>query len=63
MVETNPSSDKYSSWCTVELEGGKRIKVSLKHTGAGKFLILADQEGGKFVGKRVDASDIINCLI
>ena len=63
MVETSPSVDKYSSWCTVELEGGKRIRVSLKHTGRGKFLILADEESGKFVGKRVDASDIVNCLI
>jgi|SoiMetStandDraft_5_1073268.scaffolds.fasta_scaffold2387297_1 hypothetical protein len=63
MVETNPSGDKYASWCTVELERGKRVRVSLKHTGRGKFLILADQENGKFVGKRVDASDIVNCLI
>jgi hypothetical protein len=62
-VETNPSADKYSSWCTIELSGGKRIKVKVKHTGGGKFLILADEEGEKFVGKRVDASDIINCLI
>lgn len=41
---------------------GKRIKARLAHVGRGKFLILDDEEGGKYIDKTVDASDIVNCL-
>jgi hypothetical protein len=62
MSTINSSMDKYSSWCTVEVEGGKRIKVRLAHVGRGRFLVLEDDEGGKYTDKKVDASDIVNCL-
>jgi hypothetical protein len=45
----------------VELYEGKRIKVRLAHIGRGRFLILDDEEGGTYIDKTVDASDIVNC--
>jgi hypothetical protein len=62
MPKTNSSLEKHSSWCPLELNGGKRLKVSLLHIGRGKFRILDDEEGGKYIDKTVDASDIVNCL-
>jgi hypothetical protein len=41
---------------------GKRIKARLAHVGRVKFLILDDEEGGKYVDTTVDASDIVSCL-
>jgi hypothetical protein len=41
---------------------GKRIKARLAHVGRGKFLILDDEEGGKYVDTTVDASHIVSCL-
>jgi hypothetical protein len=61
MAKANPSLEKHSSWCTVELNEGKRVKARLSHVGRGKFLILEDDDGGKYVNKTVDASDIVNC--
>jgi len=62
MSTINSSRDKYSSWCSAAIEGVKRIKVRLAHVGIGKFLVLEDVEGGKYIDKKVDASDIVNCL-
>jgi hypothetical protein len=41
---------------------GKRIKARLALVGRGKFLILDDEEGGKYVDTTVDASDIVSYL-
>jgi hypothetical protein len=62
MSKTNSSLEKRSSWCSLELNGGKRIKARLAHVGRGRFLILGDEEGGKYIDTIVDASDIVNCL-
>jgi hypothetical protein len=61
MSKTNSSLEKHSSWCSAELNEGKRIKVRLAHIGRGRFLILDDEEGGTYIDKTVDASDIVNC--
>jgi hypothetical protein len=58
MSKMNSSLEKHSSWCSVELNEGKRIKVRLAHIGRGRFLILDDEDGGTYVDKRVDASDM-----
>jgi hypothetical protein len=63
MSKANSSLEKHSSWCTVALEDEIRIKARLAHIGRGRFLILEDAEGGKYVNTKVDASDIVNCLI
>jgi hypothetical protein len=47
------------SWCIVLIQND-RIIASLKHIGRGKFLIIEDKSG-KYTGKVVDASDILNC--
>ena len=62
MPKTNSSLEKHSSWCSLELNEGKRIKARLAHIGRDKFLILDDEEGGKYIDKTVDALDIVNCL-
>jgi len=62
MSKIKSSLNKYSSWCSVVVEGGKRIKVRLAHVGRGKFLVLEDGEGGIYIDKKVDASDIVSCL-
>jgi hypothetical protein len=62
MSKLKSSLDKHSSWCSVELNEGKRIKVRVAHISRGKFRILDDEEGGKYIDKIVDASDIVNCL-
>jgi len=63
MSKANSSLEKYSSWCTVALKDENRIKARLAHVGRGKYLILEDREGGKYVDTKVDASDIVNCLM
>ena len=62
MSVTNSTLEKHSSWCSAELNEGKKIKVRLKHVGRGKFVILEDEEGGKYIDKKIDASEIVSCL-
>ena len=40
-----------------------KLEAKIVHKGRGKFKILADQHGGKYINKIVDASDIIRCLV
>jgi hypothetical protein len=49
-----------SSWCTIEIND-RRIRASIKHVGRGKFLILDDNNEGKYSGLVIDASDVLNC--
>jgi hypothetical protein len=62
MAKTNFSMEKNSSWCSLELKDGKRIKARLAHIGRGRFLILDDEEGGKYVDTTVDASEVVSCV-
>jgi hypothetical protein len=61
MPKIKSSLEKHASWCSLELKGGQRIKARLAHIGKGRFLILDDEEGGKYVNTIVDASDVISC--
>jgi hypothetical protein len=38
-----------------------KIKAKIKHIGAGKFQIEDDKSGGKYIGRVIDASDILRC--
>jgi len=53
-------SDNDSCWCTIVLNEST-VRAKVKHIGAGKFLIISDKNGGRYVGKIVDASDIFHC--
>ena len=39
----------------------QEIKAIILHVGRGKFRIINDERNGKFVGRIVDAEDVIHC--
>ena len=47
------------SWCLVHIDG-QQIRVKIVHAGRGRFRIVED-DGGRYVGRLVDASDVIHC--
>jgi hypothetical protein len=49
-----------SAWCAIDVKGST-IRAKVNHISAGKFRIIDDKEGGKYIGTIVDASDIIHC--
>jgi len=50
------------SWCLVSIEG-QEIRASIRHRGRGKFEIIEDADSGKYIGKIIDASDVLRCNI
>jgi hypothetical protein len=56
----SPWSKGSESLCTVLIEDNRFI-ASLNHIGRERYLVLQDKSGGKYAGKVVDASDILNC--
>lgn len=53
------SQETNVAWCIVELD--KIFQAVVKHVGRGKFVILKDNQEGEFVGRIVDASEILAC--
>jgi hypothetical protein len=53
------SQEKNAAWCTVELD--MIFQAVVKHVGRGKFAILKDNQEGRFIGKIIDASEILAC--
>ena len=51
---------KYSCWCFLFVDEAE-LEAKIVHKGRGKFKILEDKYGGKYINKIVDASDIIRC--
>jgi hypothetical protein len=51
-----------ASWCLLSIEG-QQIKASIRHRGRGKFEIIEDADSGRYVGKIIDASDVLSCNI
>lgn len=47
-------------WCLATMEG-REVKVKIRHVGRGRFKILEDEDGGKQVGKILDASELVHC--
>lgn len=37
------------------------FQAVVKHVGRGKFAILKDNQEGRFIGKIIDASEILAC--
>ena len=45
-------------WCIVSLDGSI-VRAKLVHKSRGKFRIVDDNKNGKYIGRIVDAGDII----
>jgi hypothetical protein len=45
-------------WCIIYLDGGI-FRAKLVHKSRGKFRIVDDNKDGKYIGRIVDAGDII----
>ena len=47
-------------WCLVSINE-LTINAKIVHKRRGKFKILNDEYGGRYINKIVDASDIVHC--
>ena len=54
------SNKETGSWCTIDFDS-KVFRAELVHVGRGKFKIVNDNQDGAYKGKKIDASDILNC--
>ena len=45
-------------WCRFYIDDFNTAKVKIIHIRGGKYRIIEDREGGKSVGRIVDASDV-----
>ena len=41
----------------------EEIKANIIHVGKGRFRIVSDDRNGKFVGRIIDAGDVIHCRV
>jgi hypothetical protein len=61
-IRSSIVAEKYSCWCFLVI-GEVVIEAKIIHKGRGKFNILSDKCSGKYIGKTVDASDVVYCRI
>ena len=61
-INSGIADEKRSCWAIVSIDGFE-IDAKIIHRGRGKFEILEDNYGGKYIGERVDASDVIRCKV
>ena len=52
--------ERCSCWAVLSIDSLK-IEAKIMHKGRGRFIILEDNYRGKYIGKIVDASDVIRC--
>jgi len=45
-------------WCRYYIDDFATARVKIIHVGRGKYKIIDDKEGGRYVGKIIDASDV-----
>lgn len=60
--EFSTIKEKYSCWSVLFIDG-LEIEAKIIHKGRGKFKIVEDNYNAKYVGKIVDASDVIRCKL
>jgi hypothetical protein len=53
--------ERYSCWFVLFIDYEVKIEAKIIHKGRGKFKIIEDRYGGKYINKIVDASDVIRC--
>ena len=56
----NVAIERCSCWAVLSIDSLK-IEAKIMHKGRGRFIILEDNCRGKYIGKIVDASDVIRC--
>ena len=61
-LKKEEEEERYSCWCFLHIDG-TGFDAKIVHKGRGKFKILADEYGGKYSNKIVDASDVVRCKI
>ena len=50
--------DDKTIWCRYYIDDFNTVKVKILHIRRGIYRIVDDREGGKFIGKIIDASDV-----
>ena len=56
------AEERRSCWSVVSINRVV-IKAKIIHKRGGKFKILDDNRGGRYIGTIVDASDVIRCIV
>lgn len=59
---TRKDEERYSCWCFLYIDE-VMLEAKIVHKGRGKFKILNDEFGGRYINKIVDASDIVRCIV
>jgi hypothetical protein len=59
-LERTKNAEYRCCWCVLLLND-TRLIAKIIHVSRGKFKILDDEYGGKYVNETVDASDILSC--
>jgi hypothetical protein len=54
--------EKGAAWCTVDYDNNI-FQAFVVHRGRGRFLILRDNQDGRYVDAVLDASDILACEV
>ena len=53
---------EHSCWCFLYIDEVK-LEAKIVHKGRGRFKILNDEYGGRYINKIVDASDVVRCIV
>ncbi|HET7149029.1 MAG TPA: hypothetical protein VFI73_11075 [Candidatus Nitrosopolaris sp.] len=61
-LNDNKRAEMRSCWSVLSING-IGIEAKIIHKRGGKFIILEDNYMGKYIGKIVDASDVIRCKL
>jgi hypothetical protein len=61
-INSSKADEKRSYWAIVSIDEFE-IDAKIIHRGRGEFEILEDNYRGKYIGKLVDASDVIRCKV
>jgi hypothetical protein len=59
-AEDNNDDSSRGTWCNLSI-GDIKLKAKIQHRGRGKFKILNDENGDKYINNVIDASDIFDC--
>jgi hypothetical protein len=61
-INSSKAVEKRSCWSILSIDE-LDIDAKIIHKGRGKFEILEDNHQGKYIGKIVDASDVVRCKV
>ena len=59
---TRKEEEQCSCWCFLCIDE-VTVEAKIVHKGRGKFKILNDEFGGRYINKIVDASDVVRCIV